>query len=162
MTTFIHQNLESILNQCMREITKRFAGIDLLEEEAALSDDICTVHTVLEGNQRAALLLSADTPLLIRLAQHIMHSQTVTQQDIEDVATEYFNVICGRIAAGLFQSANIASRFQTPKFFPGPYLPEESADCRCELNYTDGNNQTARLICVKLIPAHPCPSDKAG
>lgn len=77
----------------MREITKRFAGIDLLEEEAALSDDICTVYTVLEGNQRAALLLSADTPLLIRLAQHIMHSQTVTQQDIEDVATEYFNVI---------------------------------------------------------------------
>ncbi len=162
MVAFIYQNPESMINQCMREITKRFAGIELLEEEAALSDDICTVHTVLEGTQRAALLLSADTSLLMKLAQHIMHSQTVTQQDIEDVATEYFNVICGRIAAGLFQSANIASRFQTPKFSPGPYLPEENAGDRCEWSYTDGDHQTARLICMKLIPSQFFPSGKAG
>lgn len=162
MTVFIHQNLEDLLNQCMREITERFAGIELLERNGTLSDDICTVHTILEGTHRAALLLCADTALLTKFAQHIMHSQSVTQQDIADVATEYFNVVCGRIAAGLFQSANISSRFHTPEFLPGQYLPEECTDCRCELNYTDEENQTARLICVKLVPAQPCPSDKAG
>lgn len=153
MTAFEHpyRSMEGILNECMREITRRFAGIELQEKNSALSDDTCTVHTVLEGPHRAALLLCADTPLLIKLAQHIMHSQSVTQQDIEDVATEYFNVICGRIVAGLFQTTKVASRFQTPQFRPGCYLPEESTNSRYVLNYTDGDNQTAHLILVRLL-----------
>lgn len=159
---FIHENLVDVLNQCMREITSRFAGIDLLEQNGSLSNDICTVHTVLEGQHRAALLLCADTALLVKLAQNIMHSESVTQQDIEDVATEYFNVVCGRIAAGLFRSANISSRFQTPHFRAGRYVPEELTDCRCVLHYTDGNNQNAQLILAKLVTSDSCPSVKAG
>lgn len=159
---FIHENLTDVLNQCMREITHRFAGIDLLEKNASLSNDICTVHTVLEGPHRAVILLHADTALLVKLAQNIMHSESVTQQDIEDVATEYFNVVCGRIAAGLFQSANISSRFQTPRFRTGCYVPEEPTSCHCVLQYTGGDNQNAQLVLAKLVPSDSCPHEKAG
>lgn len=150
MTAYIHKELENVLNHCMQETTSRFAGIQLLEQNGSLSDDICTVYTVLEGNCPAALLLRADTPLLTRLAQKIMHSETVSQQDIEDVATEYFNVICGRVVAGLFQTAKISSRFQTPCFRTGCYFPEDGSTCRCVLNYTDGGGENMQLVYMKL------------
>ena len=89
------QELKHVLNCSIQDVTSRFAGIELTEGDAALSDDICTVHTILEGNCRGALLLCADTALLTRVAQKIMGSENVTLRDIEDVATEYFNVICG-------------------------------------------------------------------
>ena len=154
MTSPVHREFQSVLNHTVRDITSRFAGIQLREEEAALSGDICTVHTVLEGSHRAAVLLCADTPLLVRLAQNILHSQAVSRKDVEDVATEYFNIICGRIAAGLFQTAHISSRFQSPRFHAGRYLPEEESPCRFELNFTGGDNGSLRLIYMALLPPH--------
>ena len=91
MKEFIHQQMKDVLNHSIQDTTNRFAGIQLVEQNAELSDDICTVHTMLEGNHRAALLLCADTALLTQLAQNILHSQKVTPQDVEDVAKEYLN-----------------------------------------------------------------------
>lgn len=158
MNARIKHELQAILNCSIQDITSRFAGIQLLEEDTALSDDICTVHTILEGGHPAALLLCADTALLTRLAKIIMRRENVTPQDVEDVATEYFNIICGRVAAGIFQTAHIPSRFQSPRFRTGRYLPESASACRCVLNYTSGNNERAQLIYMGLLSPseQPC------
>ena len=158
MNAYPKHKLQTILNGSMRDITSRFAGIQLLEEPTALSDDICTVHTVLEGGRPAALLLCADTALLTRLARIIMHRENVTARDIEDVATEYFNIICGRIAAGIFQAAHVPSRFRSPCFRKGLYLPESDPDCRCVLHYTSGNKEGAHLIYMGLLSPDNPPS----
>lgn len=158
MNACVKHELQSILNCSMQDITSRFAGIQLQEEKTALSDDICTVHTVLEGGPPAALLLCADTALLTRLAKIIMHRDAVTPRDIEDVATEYFNIICGRIAAGIFQVAHIPSRFQSPSFRTGLYLPESDPDRQCVLNYTSGDNEGAHLIYMGLLSPNNPPS----
>ena len=144
------QELKHVLNCSIQDVTSRFAGIELTEGDAALSDDICTVHTILEGNCRGALLLCADTALLTRVAQKIMGSENVTLRDIEDVATEYFNVICGRVVAGIFQTTRVSSRFQIPRFLTGRYLPEERASCQCVLNYNGGNNERMQFSYVGL------------
>lgn len=159
MKEFIHQQMKDVLNHSIQDTTNRFAGIQLVEQNAELSDDICTVHTMLEGNHRAALLLCADTALLTRLAQNILHSPKVTPQDIEDVAKEYLNIICGQVVAGLFQIARVTSRFQIPSFRTGLYLPEEEAACQCVLNYDSGDHGRIRLICMgPLIPDRSQPA----
>lgn len=151
MKEMVHHELRQVLNRSIQDTTSRFAGIQLLEQDVELSNDICTVHTILEGKHRSALLLCADTALLTRLAQNILHSSKVTLQDVEDVAKEYLNIICGQVVAGLFQTAQITSRFQIPSFRVGLYLPEERADCSCVLNYNDGEHGGIRLICMPVF-----------
>ena len=148
----IHQEVHCVLDRSMQDITKRFAGIQLMKDDVGLSENVCTVHTVLEGEHRAALLLHADMALLVRLAQNVMKQETVTSQDIEDVATEYFNVLCGRVAAGFFQIAHIPSRFQTPRFRPGKFIPESKSSCRHILTYNSEKDGSMQLICVGLPP----------
>lgn len=148
MNEVVRQKLKDVLNRSIQDTTSRFAGIQLVEQNVELSDDICTVHTILEGNRRAALLLCADTALLNRLAQNILHSSQVTPQDVEDVAKEYLNIICGQVVAGLFQIARIPSRFCIPSFRTGLYLPEEQATSQCVLNYDSGEHGKIRLICM--------------
>ena len=149
------QELKQVLNHSIQDTTSRYGGIQLMEQDVMLSNDICTVHTMLENAQRSALLLYADTALLTRLAQRILHSEEVTQQDVEDVAKEYLNIICGQVAAGLFRMAHISSRFESPSFRVGHYLPEGEVACRCELNYEGGHNE-----CMRLLYMGPFQSDE--
>lgn len=145
------KELQTVLSRSVQDITCRFAGIQLWEQECPLSDDICTVYTTFDGGHHAALLLCADTPLLARLARKILHSESVTPRDIEDVATEYFNIICGQVVAGLFQAARISSRFHSPVFHLGRYLPEEKPVSRCVLNYSSHNNERIQLVHLGLL-----------
>lgn len=153
MDIYLPQELLQVISHSVQDITSRLGGIELAENGEILSDDTCTVHTILEGAHRAALLLCADTALLTRLAQKIMHREAVTAQDIEDVTTEYFNIICGRVAAGFFQSAHISSRFHTPSFCPGRYLPEACAACQYVFNYSSGNKEGVQLVYMGLHPS---------
>ena len=155
MREIVHSELKNVLDRSIQDTTSRFAGIQLQEQDVELSDDICTVHTILEGEHSSALLLCADTTLLTRLAQNIMHSSEVTLQDIEDVAKEYLNIICGQVVAGLFRTARVTSRFQIPRFRVGGYLPKEQTACQCVLNYNGGEHGGIRLICMgPVIPDH--------
>ena len=86
------------------------------------------------------------TALLIRLARNIMCRDTVTAQDIEDVATEYFNVVCGRIARLIVQPPHSNSRFRIPRFHPGRYLPECDAASRWSIGYNNPENEGMKLI----------------
>lgn len=74
------KELQTVLSRSVQDITCRFAGIQLWEQECPLSDDICTVYTTFDGGHHAALLLCADTPLLARLARKILHSESVTPE----------------------------------------------------------------------------------
>ena len=152
----VHEELEHILNCSLQEITSRFAGIHLCQQEVCLSDNVCTVHTILEATHRTVLLLYADVALLIRLAQNIMHREEVSQRDIEDVATEYFNVVCGRIAAGIYQTSHVASRFQTPSFCAGRYQPDGDVSCQYSVNFKGEHDESVRLVCMRTqMPNSP-------
>ena len=105
----VQSELENVLNRSMRDITSCFAGIQLYEQDSSLSNDICTVHTTFEGSYDDALILFADTAMFNRLARKVLHTEQVTQQDIEDAATEYFNIMPGMDGldtARLIMSAN--------------------------------------------------------
>lgn len=150
MKTASQQELQDVLNRSMQETTSRFAGIQLVEKNVELSNDTCTIYTVLEGEERAVLLLCADIALLTRLARNIMHLEQITQQDIEDVAMEYFNVVCGCVVAGIFQMAHSPLWFQVPNFHFGHYLPQVSVTSQCVLNYDSREGERVQLVYMKL------------
>lgn len=149
MNLAIQQALSDVLNRSVQDTTNLFAGLELCEHSASLSDDICTVHTTFDGGHCGTLLLCADTALLSRLARKVMRSDAVTWQDVEDVAIEYFNIICGRLVGGLFQAAHVSSRFQIPCFRMGRYLPDENSVCKCVLNYSISEKENLQFIYLK-------------
>lgn len=153
MNNNVSQEFRQSLSRSMRDITQRFGGIELTETELPLAEDACTIHTVMEGECRADLLLCADTALLTSLARNIMCQEDVTRQDIEDVATEYFNVVCGRIASLIFQAAHESSRFQIPRFHAGRYLPEYDPASRWSIGYNSPQNGSLQLIYMGGSPA---------
>lgn len=148
MSDCVSPEFRRSLSLSMQEITRRFAGIELTEGAPSLAPDVCTVHAALEGECRADLLLCADTALFTRLARSIIGCETVTGQDIEDVATEYFNVICGHVTALLFQTAHLSSRFQIPRFHTGCPAPRFDCDRRWAIGYNSPHNESLYLVCV--------------
>lgn len=138
--------VQNVLDSVMRDITNRVANIQLCKKDSVLSNNICTVHTVFEGNYHASLTLCADTSLFIRLTKNVMQEEKVAQQDIEDFSKEYFNVICGQVVAHLFEDTHLSSRFQIPTFYVGQHLPDGQNDSRLVLRYTSNCNECAQLI----------------
>lgn len=135
-----------IVDQTVREITEPMTPLYTCLGAESLSPESCTIQTTFEGGYRACLTLCADTALLIRLAKETLEEETVSQADLEDFAKEYFNVICGRIAARLFQTARISSRFHIPSFRLGPRGPDQEDGGGHVLRYASGQNERIQVI----------------
>lgn len=154
MSKLSQQQVLEIIDRVMKDITNGMDEFQLSSQDSLLlSENVCSIRTKFEGGYHATLTLSVDTPLLMRLAKQVMELDDLTPDIVEDFAKEYFNVICGHIAAKLFQTANISSRFQIPVFSTGPYIPEEDFLSQEILSYINDRNEGAQLI-------HWEPSDK--
>lgn len=139
------QKLREGLDRIVREVTENSAGIALIRGEAVPGDHICTVHVSFRQGFRSSLSIRADTALFTRLARSMLGEERVTAQDLEDVAKEYFNVLCGHIAAALYQSTRIAARFTVPSFHWGRYSPEDYKE-QFVLRYSSGCDEAAELV----------------
>ncbi len=146
MNTISQAQFQEILDQVLQDITEQVAGIHLCpQENLPINEDMCTLYTNFEGGYQASLTLCAEVALLTRLTQYMMQEEHIAPQDIEDFAKEYFNVLCGQIAAGLFNATHIASRFGVPNFHFGCYTPDGTGE-QLVLNYTSDKNENAQVI----------------
>lgn len=130
----------------MQDITNNIASIKLQKQDTPLSSDICTVHTTFEGDYNATIILCADTSFFAHLTQCAMQEEKINEQDIEDFAKEYLNVICGKIVAKIFQLTHISSRFSIPNFCAGKYIPIDNNGLKCVLSYKNNCNECLQLI----------------
>lgn len=144
-TALPQQQLEALLDDAVREVTEQLSGVCLSPGGEPPGEDLCTVFIAFRRGFRSSLSLRADTALLARIAQEAMGAETVTPQDLEDFIKEYFNVLCGHIAAILYRNTKIAARLSVPLFRRGPYEPE-SCQRQFVLNFSDERQQSAQLI----------------
>lgn len=144
--TLTQAEIQNVLDQVMQDMTKRIGGICLCKRDTVLSSDMCTIYTTFEGSYRGALILCADTAFWARLARYVMQEDTVDPNDFEDLAKEYFNVVCGQIAAGLYRISHSPSRFRIPVFYMGRYIPIEDDGTQNVINYASDQNEGAQLI----------------
>lgn len=139
------EKLREGLDRIIREVTEASAGIELIRGEAEPGEHICTVHVGFRRGFHSSLSIRADAALFTRLAQSMLREEQVTAQDLEDVAKEYFNVLCGHIAAALYKSTHVAARFSVPTFHWGSYSPENYKE-QFVIRYSSGRNEAAELV----------------
>lgn len=144
-TAMPKEKLQEVFDRITREVTQEAVGIQLVRGEALPEEDLCTVHIGFKQGFHSSLSLRADTAMLTRLTQSFIKEEEVTDQDIEDVTKEYFNVLCGQIASALYRATSIASRFDVPSFYQGSFSPEHQKE-QFVLNYSDAQNESAQLI----------------
>lgn len=146
MNTVVPQKgLEEIFDQITREVTEHAAGISLCRGDIHPTGDLCTVSVAFERGFHTCVSFCAEEPLFTRLTRYMMQETEVTPQDVEDFSKEYFNMLCGHIAARLFQVTKISSRFGIPAFYRGRYVPEGHGD-HFVISYTSDENENAQLI----------------
>jgi len=145
------KRLREILDRITRDVTQECAGIRLAEGGSGPEGELWTVYTGFRRGFHSSLSLRADKRMLTRLAQSMLRTEKVTPQDLEDVAKEYLNVLCGHITRAMYQATNVASRFGVPSFHPGRFSPQGQKE-QFALNYIDGRNGAAQL--VHHIPDH--------
>lgn len=146
MNSLTDKQIKDILDYVMFNTTEQMANIKIKNEGNHLSSDICTVNTFLEGNCDATLSLFADKSFLVRLTQQILQIKDVTQQDIEDTAKEYLNVICGRFIAKVFHLINKPTRFKIPFFQTGKHLCNNNAEHCYKSYYINNYNESILLV----------------
>lgn len=139
------QNLIEIYDQIAREITPQAAGIRLRPDSTAPEGDICTVYIIFEREFRMALSICAEKSMFVRTARYMMQTEEISRQDVEDVAKEYINVLCGHFAARLFPLTRVPARFSVPAFHEGR-RPLEGHREDFVLSYTGDGDEHVQLI----------------
>ena len=142
------KRLTEIFDWAVREITSQTVGITLAPGGAAPAEELYTVHVMFDDHFGTSLCFCAERALLIRLAQCMIMEEEVSPQDMEAVAMEYHNILCGHIAAKLFPATRTPVRFSVPAFHPGRYIPEGHVEY-IVLTYSGDQQEKAQLIhCV--------------
>ena len=144
-TAMTKEMLEQILDQALQDVTERTAGVRLRQGDQPPGEDLCTVHITFDQGFDTSLTLCADTSLLSRMAGNAFHEENVTPDDLEEFSKEYFNVLCGKIAAAIFRTTQASAHFGSPVFYQGRYEPE-GQEIQFILTYSDGQREGAQLI----------------
>ena len=137
--------LEEMLDRAVREVTQQAAGVQLFPSGESPGEDLCTVHITFTQGVHTSLSLCADTALLSRMARNAFGEEKLTRQDLEDFCKEYFNILCGKIAAVLFRTTSVPARFSVPVFYPGRYTPKDQR-LQFMLTYADEQLESAPLM----------------
>jgi len=155
-TEMSKEKLKEVLDRITRKVTEESAGIHLNPGRSGPEEDQCTVHVRFHRGSLSNLSLRADMEMFTRLARSMLQTEQITVQDLEDVAKEYFNVLCGHIVTALYKATHVGSRFGVPSFYRGAFVPEDRKE-QFVLNYSSDRNETAQL-------AHhvPIPQEGAG
>ncbi len=149
-TVLPQERICRIYEQSVEAVMEQISGIRLNLGEDSLHKEVCTVYTSFEKSVCSGLAFCAETSLFVRLAKRMMWSEQVEFLDVEDSAKEYFNVLCGHIAAALFHDTKIAARFKIPVFYRGPYWPGGQEE-GWRIHFVSDQNEIAQLIHYKAI-----------
>lgn len=151
--------LEAMFDQTLQEVTCRVGGIRLHQGGAPLEGEVYTVYVRFDRGLHSSLCLCAEKSMFLRLTRFMMRREEVTHQDMEDFAKEYFNVVCGHIAAKLYETTQMAYRFSVPGFCSGRYQLEGHEE-QLVLSYSGDQDEGAQMI--HLIPIETPGGDWAG
>ena len=158
-TIVSREELEKMFGQTLQEVTRRVGGIHLRQKDSPPEGELYTVYVKFDRGVQSSLCLCAEKSMFLRLTRFMMRREEVTYQDMEDFSKEYFNVVCGHIAAKLFAATQRAYRFSVPGFCSGRYQPEEYAE-HFALCYAGDQDEGAQLI--HLVPVETPGGDWAG
>ena len=149
MNSITYEEMQGILNNIMVCITEKMTGMHLKCEENISINDACTVNVTFEGNCDVKLSLCADKLFFIRITKDILQEDNVTEQDMQETAKEYLNVICGNLIGKLFHAKYKPTRFKLPVFEKGNHIIDDNNDNIeriCQTCYYNDYNESVMLV----------------
>ena len=107
--------LVELIHRTVVDITRQIAKIDLrlCSQDPDPANELCTLHTTIDGDYHTELVLHADRALLHRLTENMMEAKTTDPEDMEEYSKEFFNVLCGHIVSEIFRRTKLPARFDT-------------------------------------------------
>ncbi len=148
MNAMTQEEMQEVLNNIMLCITEKMTGVQLKCEENICINDCCTVNVVFEGNCDVKLSLCADKLFFIRITKSILQDDNITEQDMQDTAKEYLNVIYGNLIGKLFNAAYKPTCFKSPIFKDGNHIIDNSENVQhiCQTCYYNDYNENVMLV----------------
>lgn len=137
MSLETEQDFQKILDNAIRDITKRIAGIDLETANWPQDEngDVASLYTVTKGSYRITVVYHAETRLLRYIADKMARRPVEDPEDMEMYAKEYFNILCGSIVSKINQITNSSARFGIPQYCRGFYAAEDYPGVVLEVSY---------------------------
>lgn len=151
MDSLTQEEIQDVLNYVMVHTTKKMAGMQITTQPPSFSNNPCTVSAIFEGNCDLSLSLCADKLFFVRLAQEIFQDSNVSENDIEDVAKEYLNVICGRLITQVSSLIHKPTSFRFPVFQTGQHIFDGDPRYSCRSYYISDNNDNILLVLALSI-----------
>lgn len=138
-------NIQKILDDAVRDITKRLAGIDLTVGEwpGQESGEVDSLYTVTKGSYTITIVYHAEKQLIQYIAEKMARRTVEDPQDVEMYAKEYFNILCGHFISQVNRMTKSSARFGVPQYCHGNYKTENCEGIILEVSYTStaGNLQ---------------------
>lgn len=130
-------DIEKILDDTVRDITKRLADIELKKADWAQAgtDDVASLYTVTTGSYKITVITYAETRLLRYIAEKMARRTVDEPEDVEMYSKEYFNILCGHIISKINRQTNSSARFGIPQFRRGFYVVEDCPGIVLEVSY---------------------------
>lgn len=118
------QWLPKLAEQLMRNVLKDWAEIEVLRLSGALSEiPPLAVSIKIGGAYDSCILLYGDRSFFFRLAQTLFECSKPTQEEVEEAAKEFLNILCGQLISAIYDKTGIPARFYPPCFFETADVP---------------------------------------
>ena len=120
------QEVRSIAAGLVIGITKKMSGLSLVRcpclQEQRRGRRLESVYGAVEGELRLRMRFEAEPGMVSRMAEGLFGEPPESRQELEEYATEYVNVLCGRFVSELCRDLHPKLRFQTPRYELPPAL----------------------------------------
>lgn len=101
------------------EILELMSGIQLRQHpswmETAGDKRLEAIYGFVNGDYQIELRFLAEPHLFFRLAQNMIGREP-KEEEVQDYAMEFFNVLCGRFISELYKATNTSARFFPTKY----------------------------------------------
>ncbi len=111
--------IRCIINDNVSEITSHMTGITLIESQPVEIPDAYTIHLCAKGSYQFDLYMQTDMKTLVHIASQ-MKRAPASAQEIPMYATEFFNILGGRIVSKINLQYQQTARFRPPVFLADP------------------------------------------
>ena len=107
--------VSELAEELICEIIKQMSGIDLKgvpnADDTFASKRLGAVYGETTGDFILRMQLKAEEQLFIRLAENMAGASVEERIEMEEYATEFFNIICGRFVSELYNLTGQSARF---------------------------------------------------
>lgn len=130
-------DVQQILDDAARDITKRLAGIELERAQWPQGDssDIASLYTATTGSYSITVVYHAETRLLRYIAEKMKRRPIEDAEEVEMYAKEYFNILCGHIISKINRLTKASARFGVPNYRRGFYTAEDYPGIVLKVSY---------------------------